>query len=897
MKQSLKAEWSVETNSMLDMGIQLYVFMPVIFFIYGMSFFILGITFLIENLSAGAALRRGQNVFASATCPLALFGILNGIYSFLGMFPFLYNATFALMLVRLIILLFSFYWLFKFVFRLKKHGAAGGHCPVDRSVRTVDTPDIPDKLEKSWPSSYVAEAIFAVLFIVSVYILITTPSGQKLSYAEIFIRYFGGFTASLMTGFTLLTTDKVAGPRSGIYKLLAAAGFFLFACTIIITPKAGFFPASVLNYANFISITHVPVQLFRAGSAILITFSLFKLFRLSEEFYSIRFKAVVHVLLTVFIPGIIVVAIGCYLIAGSLLKASIGENEKVTELFAERAESFFEDAVVKVNNYLLFNSLTSPDHLTNVFSTLIRNNERINGVALLNSDAIEVLRIEQDTFLSQVGVRATWDEERLRRLLNSFTHSIKDSPADYVLSGHDGSKVILEIPMTDGKVIIFLSLDRLYEVVFSHPIPNKNWSMMLVDGTGHVIAPLQPGETDEEGLDVRYPMKVLDTDFVEHGKAYSIFKSGVGPTGWAVAMKAPRDDIIAPIVNIYKVFLLGTLAVYLCATVLGLFFVRKLTNPLRMLTRRIEEIGREETGSKLVVSSGDEIQFLGEEIEKTAGLLMQKRNLEKKLTESERVASIGRLAAGIAHEVNNPLGIIYGYCQTLLREYGPESDISKDLKIIEKHATRCKKIVNDLLVYSRDTKREHVAVDVAKSIREALAAAEAELRDKKIKVKFSPAAGPLFISIDPDRLHQLFFNLIENAADAMEGAGGSLEILTLPFEEEGLETMCEVMFRDTGSGMRPDDLGKIFEPFYTTKKIGKGTGLGLYICYSIVAEYKGRIWAESPAGKGTIFHVAFPLLKEVHSKPGETDVPAFSAKTGKLPYSIETESELEKGNA
>lgn len=163
--------------------------------------------------------------------------------------------------------------------------------------------------------------------------------------------------------------------------------------------------------------------------------------------------------------------------------------------------------------------------------------------------------------------------------------------------------------------------------------------------------------------------------------------------------------------------------------------------------------------------------------------------------------------------------------------------------------------MEDLLKFSRPYKRVDSAVDLNTSIREALALIPHFLTDK-IAIHFPPSPETPSIKGDPDRLHQLFLNLIMNALDAMKG-GGNLTIQVRPLMI-GPEAMVEISFRDTGCGIKEEDRRRIFDPFFTTKEMGKGTGLGLSVSYGIVKDHQGDIRVESEIDKGTVFYITFP---------------------------------------
>jgi len=228
--------------------------------------------------------------------------------------------------------------------------------------------------------------------------------------------------------------------------------------------------------------------------------------------------------------------------------------------------------------------------------------------------------------------------------------------------------------------------------------------------------------------------------------------------------------------------------------------------------------------------------------------------LEEQLQHSEKMASVGLLAAGVAHEVNTPLAGISSYTQ-LLRGQMEESDSRGELlDKIEKQSFRAAKIVNSLLNFSRSSGTEFEQVDVNKALLDVLSLIEHQLSGSRIRVRRELAEDLPSIRGNENRIQQVFFNLILNARDAMPRGGW----LTLVTSADTDTVVVEV--KDTGHGIRRDHLRRIYDPFFTTKGIGRGTGLGLSVSYGIIQEHGGAIFVDSTPGQGTRFQVALPAL-------------------------------------
>jgi hypothetical protein len=227
--------------------------------------------------------------------------------------------------------------------------------------------------------------------------------------------------------------------------------------------------------------------------------------------------------------------------------------------------------------------------------------------------------------------------------------------------------------------------------------------------------------------------------------------------------------------------------------------------------------------------------------------------LEEQLQISEKMASIGLLAAGVAHEVNTPLTGISSFVQMLMQGAEPEDPKTKVLEKIERQTFRAAKIVNGLLNLARPAQVDSGPVDINAAINDVLSLLEHQLRTGRIQLRKELGPNVPLVQGIEYKLQQVLLNLFLNARDAMP-KGGWLTIVT---RATGDTTTVEVA--DTGSGIPPDQLSRIYDPFFTTKDIGKGTGLGLSITYGIVQEHGGSITCESSVGQGTRFTLTLPV--------------------------------------
>jgi len=256
---------------------------------------------------------------------------------------------------------------------------------------------------------------------------------------------------------------------------------------------------------------------------------------------------------------------------------------------------------------------------------------------------------------------------------------------------------------------------------------------------------------------------------------------------------------------------------------------------------------------------------------KIGGLLCSGRDItelkrvQEQLAQAQKMESIGQLVAGIAHEINTPMGIVLGYAQLLLEEVKPESQSYNDLKIIEKQTRICKKIVADLLRFSRRTESTMKPLNINETIEEVLSVVEHTFSLDRVSIDRRLGSALPAIVGDKEKLKQAFINLVNNAFDAISGEG-KITIST-HYDVQLDEVIISVL--DTGHGIPPGKIDRIFDPFYTTKPVGKGTGLGLAVTFGIIEEHNGKIEVESPPliaineetenTQGTLFAIHLPV--------------------------------------
>ncbi|AET67682.1 signal transduction histidine kinase, nitrogen specific [Desulfosporosinus orientis DSM 765] len=293
-----------------------------------------------------------------------------------------------------------------------------------------------------------------------------------------------------------------------------------------------------------------------------------------------------------------------------------------------------------------------------------------------------------------------------------------------------------------------------------------------------------------------------------------------------------------------------------CLTLLGLilglgaalYVIHNLANEVQIIKNGI--LSMQEDSEKRLPSLPGEIGEVVQAINTMADNLKEKKRLEEELMRSERLVALGRLVTGIAHELRNPLGIVKATVQVMEGEFKSQPDLQEYTQVICEQVDRGNRVIKELLDFGRPSKPIVSPVNLNSLLESVLTFTYPMLRQNKIELekKFEP--GLPMLNIDMDRIKQVFVNLILNSIQAMHG-GGKLIIQSVDCKDT-----IDVHFIDSGSGINPQDLPHVFDPFYTTKD--DGAGLGLSICYQIIQMHRGKIWVSDTSPSGTTMTVSLP---------------------------------------
>ncbi len=334
-----------------------------------------------------------------------------------------------------------------------------------------------------------------------------------------------------------------------------------------------------------------------------------------------------------------------------------------------------------------------------------------------------------------------------------------------------------------------------------------------------------------------------------------------------------------------RMMISGVVSVIVLSFLLSLLLTRFVNKPIDKLLAATKTAAHGDLDQTVGVQSHDELGELANSFNNMISELKRSRDaiegwtqtleqrvqertqelqqVQDQLVRAGKMAALGELAAGVAHEINNPLTGVLTFSSLMLKKVDENNPWKKDLENIVQQTTRCRNIVRGLLDFARQRKPDKKGWDIHTLIDRTVTLVENQAPFQNIKIVKKFRTDMPMLNVDADQIQQVFMNILINAADAMAGNGGTLTVKT-----DVRDGMVEVSFTDTGSGMSKEHLSKVFTPFFTTKETGKGTGLGLAISYGIIQSHSGDIEAESEVGKGSTFRIRLPI--ESGKEPAET---------------------------
>jgi signal transduction histidine kinase/ActR/RegA family two-component response regulator len=461
-------------------------------------------------------------------------------------------------------------------------------------------------------------------------------------------------------------------------------------------------------------------------------------------------------------------------------------------------------------------------------------------------------------YLVNANGKVLWSEPPSQELIEThfdkFDEIIKKTgkaPTDVsfiVTDGQSGLELLVVSPLTDsnGQMLGLLVGNTPASHQAIHKILGRSGkehgTVQLVDDQSRRV--IASTDHQRELLPFQYP-----------DPARSVFVAErAAPTPWVLVIDQNIADAYAGINSLKALLTMSGIVFILIATGSLIFMLRSFTRPVEILTAAARRIGDGDLSGGFKLDRSDEIGVLSKTLDDMKTKLKSSYDL---LLNSEKMALMGQVVAGIAHELNNPLTIVIGNIQLMMMRELNEKNL-QSLNRIKDGAERASKIVKNLLTFARQEKPERKPTDINLVLKRTLELRAYELKVSNIEVSTELAAELPETMADPHQLQQVFLNLIVNAEQAMIDAHGKGLLR--------LSTRCEtgkilVFFSDDGPGIPRENVRRIFEPFFTTKPVGKGTGLGLSICQAIIVEHGGRIDVVSTPERGTTFIIELPVQR------------------------------------
>lgn len=518
----------------------------------------------------------------------------------------------------------------------------------------------------------------------------------------------------------------------------------------------------------------------------------------------------------------------------------------------------------------------------------------VDSISVIDEDGVELLTLGKDPNTLQLLKGQGVDFSSLE-LTQKILSGISDAQGDkYVglLTTSYGPALFTGTPVYDldgnvvGGVMAGIQLHKLLAGMKAQELALADLVVMDADRQNILATTVaEPDEgfeplinrvqaLSEADLYLPHPFKLYNRDFQMTFTELMLRQEKLGwlgivlPSSYVVSAEATSRDVFV------MVFAIGTVAM----VVVGYLISQSIANPilkLRSLTQavaagdldqtsgleRTDEIGEladafDTMTLKLRERTAEAARLYEEAIQRNQELAETNERLrttQLQLIQSEKLAAIGQLTAGIVHDVKNPLTVIKGVAELLLYEDHLNTEIKSELSLIRESALKANNIVSDLLKFSRQSKPEMGEQDMRETVEAALRLTAYPIRKAHVQVIKDLPDHAVIMTYDVQQIEQVLVNIISNAVQAMPGGG------TLRVNLSQSDSVAAIAIQDSGSGISPEHRTRIFDPFFTTKPEGEGTGLGLSVSYGIISNHSGRIEVESELGQGSTFTIILPM--------------------------------------
>lgn len=592
---------------------------------------------------------------------------------------------------------------------------------------------------------------------------------------------------------------------------------------------------------------------------------------------SFKFKLILLIIIISIIPLSILGYFNVDVVRGNLENRIYSQMQITAQRLAADQKTIIGGQIEKITSLarIYGGRLLDSQHMEQegVLYSLLKEAPYLEEIYLVNREGQEVARASRRLVVGS-NLRNLKEDKAFRELIRGNTqwsNTFLDQYGQVRLK-----KVIPIYSQLSGEIrggmIIEISLRRVVEQLAQRQLGQQG-RIFVVDGKGKLIGHQDFSQVLKQ-VDVRGSLSVRKfiedkSGIVSTANRYVSYDgqevlgvfAPISGLDWAVIQEIPVKIALASVnLLIRKLMVAGIVLVFL-AIIVSIFFGIRFSSSLRSLEQGVLQIRNGNLDYEVKVKGRDEFSQLAQTLNDMRLELRIRRQQEEAMRQAEKLSSLGLLASGVAHELNNPLGVVSAYAEDLLDRLEEEEidqlvkkgELNEYLQVIIKQAKRCKEIISNLLNFARHSKGENEKIDLQQVVGNTLKLVKYRIKKEKIVTEINIEKNLPAINANTGEIQQVLLNIITNALDALP-TGGWLNIVAF----KSKENIC-LQIEDNGQGINAQDLPKIFDPFFTTKEPGKGTGLGLSICYGIMQKLGGKIEVESHPGEGTSVTLYFPL--------------------------------------
>jgi two-component system NtrC family sensor kinase len=557
---------------------------------------------------------------------------------------------------------------------------------------------------------------------------------------------------------------------------------------------------------------------------------------------------------------------------------SLRISNTVSDLIKTIQSSLETVTLVNTESFVSGNKLEQ-DH---ILYSVLKQSPHIEELSMVSASGQELTKISKRTTIANDELTVVSDQPEFHAIKNGMFFI-----GDTEISNDNQVVVKISVPAggdynnSIGGLIAKVSLRQVMEEISSIPLSEGSY-VMLINDKGKLIGHSdysqvlrQQNVLDSNGVrnltsilnsnDINRIQEFIPLNYLSYTGEQVLGVYGiVRNTNWGIVVEQPEVIAYQALSTMLIRLSIASIVTMLVLTGLTIFFAFQFLGPVEALAAGVNRVKDGDLNNPIPIHEHDEIGQVITAFNDMTHELKKKREQEQIVIQAEKQAAIGLLAAGVAHEINNPMNNLNYYADDLLERIDTEDIntlysqgvIANYLTIIKQQIERCSSITRSLLNFARETgdKIQQTSIDAV--INETIKLVEHRIRKQNINLQYYAQPNLPKINVDSSQLQQMLLNLITNALDAMED-GGSLNI-HLEYDNNSNHFTLKII--DTGIGIPGELLSKIYDPFFTTKAIGKGTGLGLAISQSIIHRLRGRIHITSEINKGTEIKVIIPSI-------------------------------------